>query len=149
DPATAPRTELGRMIYGALYGASAVVVYGLLDLVGQPTFYDKLLAVPLLNLSVRALDRLASSPALARFDPAALASGLTGRRRNLAWMLLWAVVFAGIDAAEGVGDTHPGNRLPFWRKACKEERRNACRNVIIMESNFCAFGSGWACNEMG
>src|SRR5262249_3389331 len=44
DPATAPKSDLARMIYGALYGASAVAVYGLLDLIGQPTFYDKLLA---------------------------------------------------------------------------------------------------------
>ena len=137
------------MIYGGLYGASAVAVYGLLDAIGQPTFYDKLLAVPLLNLSARALDRVATTTSLSRLDPGRLLGGLAGRRRNLAWLAVWAVVFISIDAAEGVGDTHPGNRLPFWRQACEEQRRNACRNLLIMESNFCARGSGWACNELG
>jgi hypothetical protein len=34
-----------------------------------PGFYDKLLQVPLLNLSVKLLDRIAASPVLARIDP--------------------------------------------------------------------------------
>ena len=59
DPSTSPRTELGRIIYGALYGLSAVGLYQLLGSAGMPTFYDKLLPVPLLNLSVKAIDRLA------------------------------------------------------------------------------------------
>ncbi len=53
DPSTSPRTELGRIIYGALYGLSTVVLYDLLGSAGMPTFYDKLLQVPLLNLSVK------------------------------------------------------------------------------------------------
>ena len=56
DPATSPRTELGRIIYGALYGLSAVGLYQLLGSAGMPTFYDKLLQVPLLNLSAK-MDR--------------------------------------------------------------------------------------------
>ena len=61
DPSTSPRTELGRIIYGALYGLSTVALYGLLGSAGMPTFYDKLLQVPLLNLSVKAIDRAARS----------------------------------------------------------------------------------------
>ena len=30
DPSTAPRTELGRMIFGALYGLSTIALYELL-----------------------------------------------------------------------------------------------------------------------
>src|ERR1019366_10770953 len=52
DPSTAPRTELGRIIYGTLYGLSTCVLYQLLGSAGMPTFYDKLLQIPLLNLSV-------------------------------------------------------------------------------------------------
>jgi hypothetical protein len=45
DPATSPRTELGRILYGVLYGLSAVALYQLLGTAGMPTFYDKLLQV--------------------------------------------------------------------------------------------------------
>ncbi len=62
DPATSPRTELGRIVYGVLYGASTVLLYSVLIRAGMPGFYDKLLQVPLLNLSAKLLDRLA--PAL-------------------------------------------------------------------------------------
>ena len=53
DPSTSPRTELGRIFYGVLYGLSTVILYQLLGSAGMPTFYDKLLQVPLLNLSVK------------------------------------------------------------------------------------------------
>ena len=65
DPSTSPRTELGRVIFGVLYGLSACALYQLLGALGVPTFYDKLLQVPVLNLSVRALDRAARSRWLA------------------------------------------------------------------------------------
>ena len=61
DPSTSPRTELGRIIFGALYGLSTVALYELLGSAGMPTFYDKLLQVPLLNLSIKGIDRVARS----------------------------------------------------------------------------------------
>ncbi len=70
DPSTAPRTAAGRLLFGALYGAGVVAGYALLAGAGLPTFYDKLLPVPLLNLSAGLLDRLAGSRALRRLDPA-------------------------------------------------------------------------------
>lgn len=149
DPSTAPRTELGRVLYGVLYGASVFVLYGLLDLAGQLTFYDKLLFVPFLNLSVRALDRLAESPMLARLDPAALFKGLVGIRRNLVSTSVWAGVFVLLLAVQGVGATHPASRLPFWRKACAENLRSGCRNLETLQNVFCERGSAWACNELG
>ncbi len=68
DPATSPRKNFGKAIFGAAYGAGVFVLYGLLDSLGAPTFYDKLLCVPVLNLTVRALDRasIALSAWLAR-----------------------------------------------------------------------------------
>ena len=81
DPSTAPRTAAGRLLFGALYGAGVVAGYALLAGAGLPTFYDKLLPVPLLNLSVGLLDRLARSPALRRLDPAGSAVlAAVGRR---------------------------------------------------------------------
>lgn len=94
DPATAPRSDLGRIFYGILYGASVVLAYGVLELRDQPTFYDKLLAVPILNLMVQQLDALARSKPLRRLDPAALLRGRTPERRHIVYMTAWAVVFA-------------------------------------------------------
>ena len=149
DPATAPRTDLGRIIYGMLYGLGVFVAYALLDWAGQKTFYDKLLPVPLLNLSVRAIDRLARSPRLARLDPGRWLAGIPERAKHLIYVAVWAGVFFSIRGAHGVGDLHPANRLPFWQQACAEGKRNACRTVVTMESVFCGGGSGWACNELG
>ena len=149
DPATAPRTDLGRIFYGVLYGAGVFLAYELLDQAGLPTFYDKLLPVPLLNLSVRAIDRFTSRPAVARLDPGRWLGGLRERPRYLLYTGAWALTFLAIRAGHGVGDTHPANRLPFWIEACEDGRRNACRTMVTMESVLCTRGSGWACNELG
>jgi len=142
DPATSPRTELGRIIYGSLYGLSAVGLYQLLGSAGMPTFYDKLLQVPLLNLSAKWIDRIAG-------QSFTLVRSLTARQRNFAYMSIWAVIFAGMSATQGVGDSHPGQWLPFWRQACEDGRAYACPYLADLETNFCDRGSGWACNEAG
>jgi hypothetical protein len=142
DPATSPRTELGRIIYGTLYGLSAVGLYQLLGSAGMPTFYDKLLQVPLLNLSAKWIDRIAG-------QWFTLGRSLTVRQRNLAYVSIWAVIFAGMSAVQGVGDYHPGQWLPFWRQACEDGRRYACPYLADLDLGFCNQGSGWACNEAG
>jgi hypothetical protein len=149
DPSTSPRTELGRLIFGALYGLSSVGLYQLLGAAGVPAFYDKLLQVPLLNLSVRALDRAARSSWLEAFDPARLARSLAMRQRYVAYQLVWVVTFALMSAVQGVGDRHPGQWLPFWERACQEGRPRACAYVENLQSILCGAGSGWACNEAG
>ena len=149
DPSTSPRTELGRIAFGVLYGLSTVVLYVVLGRVGAPTFYDKLLQVPLLNLSVIVIDRAARSAVLRRFDPAVIGRALAPRGRHLAYMGVWAVVFAAISAAGGVGDRHPGQWLPFWQQACEEGRPHACGFLLAKQAGLCNMGSGWACNEAG
>jgi hypothetical protein len=149
DPATSPRTELGRVIYGVLYGLSTVALYQLLGSAGMPTFYDKLLQVPILNLSIKAIDRVARSRWLLMLDPAAFGRGLRPRQRHLAFMSVWAAVFAVMSAVQGVGDAHPGQWLPFWRQACEQGRPYACPYLADLQGAFCDQGSGWACNEAG
>ena len=122
DPSTSPRTELGRIIYGALYGLSVVGLYQLLGSAGMPTFYDKLLQVPFLNLSVKAIDRRCAVKCIRASIPQ-FGRSLLPRQRNLAYMSIWAVVFAAMSATQGVGDSHPGQWLPFWRQACEDGRR--------------------------
>jgi hypothetical protein len=149
DPSTAPRTELGRVIFGAFYGLGNVALYGLLHNTGTPEFYDKLLPVPILNVSIQLIDRIARSEQFQWLDPSRIARSLAGRRRNLAYMAVWALVFATMSAMQGVGDKHPGQFVPFWQQACRENRSNACSYLAVMESNFCEQGSGWSCNELG
>ena len=143
DPSTSPRTELGRVLFGVLYGLSTVALYQVLGTNGLPTFYDKLLQVPILNLSVRALDRFAVRAR--RLDPTAVFRALAPRRRYLAYVSIWASAFAAISAAGGIGDDHPGQWLPFWRQACADGRPHACRYVAGVQAAFCEQGSEWAC----
>lgn len=139
DPSTSPRTGLGRVIYGTLYGLSTCVLYQLLGTFGMPTFYDKLLQVPLLNLSVKRIDRAANW-----IHKAAVTAP-----RNLAWMSAWAVVFLVMNATQAVGDSHPGQWLPFWRQACQAGRPYACPYLADLQLTGCNRGSSWSCNEAG
>jgi hypothetical protein len=149
DPSTSPRGELGRILFGVGYGAAVVACYALLGGAHLDTFYDKLLPVPILNLGVRAIERLAGSPRLRRLDPTRVWPDLPPRRRNLAYMTVWIAIFGALSATRSLADTHPGNRLPFWQKACTEDRRNGCHNLATMEARYCYSGIGWACNELG
>jgi len=149
DPSTAPRTDLGRVIFGALYGMSTVVLYEVLGRAGRPTFYDKLLQVPLLNLTIQRLDRAVRGGWLRRLDPSAIGRTLAPRQRNLAYVTLWALVFAAISAAQGVGDRHRGQWIPFWQQACAEDRPRACAYLAQVYSTHCDAGSAWSCNALG
>ena len=169
DPATSPRTDLGRIVYGLLYGLTTCLLYSVLIRAGMPGFYDKLLQVPLLNLSAGLLDRLAPalrslgeggrSSLLQRIDPSewgarAVASAKAGwalapRRRHLAYISVWAVAFAAMSASGYLGDRHPGQWVPFWQKACAANARSACEDLYFLQDGYCEDGSGWACNELG
>src|SRR6185436_10610384 len=117
DPATSPRTLFGRILFGVLYGLSTVLLYDLLLSANTPGFYDKLLQVPLLNLSVKLIDRLARSPMLDRLDPTAWTRAWVPRRRHLAYISVWVVVFVAMSATGYLGDKHPGQWTPFWQHA--------------------------------
>jgi hypothetical protein len=149
DPSTSPRTELGRIIFGIVYGLGNVALYELLGRAGVPSFYDKLLPVPLMNLSVRLIDRIVRSAWVSRLDPARFGRSLAPRRRNFVYMTIWASAFAILSATDGVGDNHPGHKVPFWQRACLGNARNACETLAAILDTYCRDGSGWACNEVG
>jgi hypothetical protein len=148
DPSTSPRTPLGRAVFGVMYGLGVFALYGLLGALGLPTFYDKLLCVPLLNLAVPSVDRavraLGDRPLL---DRLAL-SGPLGRG-NLAHMAMWAVIFMAMTARGATDGMHRGDALPFWEGACAENRPNACERLLRIETSYCNDNAGWACNEVG
>ena len=149
DPSTSPRTTSGRVMFGVFYGLGTVALVVVLDAIGAPTFYDKLLPVPILNLMVRAIDRWGPAVAARLPDPSALFESRSVAGRRYATVGLWVAVFAGISGAGGLGDDHPGQYLPYWEDACRVGSERACEHVEQMESTYCETGSGWACNELG
>jgi hypothetical protein len=149
DPSTAPRSELGRIFFGVQYAVLTTLCYVLLTATGAPTFYDKLLPVPIMNLMVRRIDSWMAAPWLSALDPGRLGRSLTPRRRNVIITGVWATAFLGMSAVQGVGDRHPGQYLPFWRTACESGSRRACAYTATLTNIYCLNGSGWACNEAG
>lgn len=141
DPSTSPRTPPGKFVFGISYGLGVFVLYALLGALGVPTFYDKLLCVPLLNLSVQWIDRLVGVSRL-RLDWAPA-------RANLVYMAIWVGLFGVMTSVGATDATHRGDKIPFWEQACAEGRRNACERLIQIESSYCTDNSGWACNELG
>lgn len=107
DPATSPRSGLGRLIFGALYGTGAFALYGLLGWLEQPTFYDKLLCLPFLNLAVRAFDRC-RLPALESVQRAL--------RANAVQIGAWMAFFFFLHSTSFIGKKNQEG-LAFWRGA--------------------------------
>ena len=144
DPATSPRRNFGKIVFGAAYGAAVFGLYWLLGWFGAPTFYDKLLCVPVLNLTVLALDR----------GSEALASRLripiwTPRTSNFAAMAVWICLAAVMFSTGFLGSEHPGADPEFWRKACVDGRGNACQTWIRLMNISCYHGTGPACMILG
>jgi len=135
DPATSPRTARGRALFGVLYGAAVFALYLVLRETGGPTYYDKLLCVPFLNLLVRRLDRLGGRPAAAG-------------RGNVAWV---AATVAGFVVLQGTGflgrEHHPGRSLAFWEQACHEGRWHACASWAESLDTACHEGDWPRCAE--
>ena len=153
DPSTSPRTPVGKTIFGAFYGLGVFGLYALLGAMGAPTFYDKLLCVPLLNLSVRAIDHFVRSRKwteawTAATDIAARPVWISPRL-NLMRMAVW-ILFFGVMSMTGRTDgQHTGDAVPFWEQACADGRGNACERLIQLEASYCGDNSAWACNELG
>jgi hypothetical protein len=155
DPATSPRRNIGKMIFGALYGAGVFGMYRLLSAIGAPEFYDKLLCVPALNLCVRWLDRLSlvlenwlgsiRLPVWQRiraWDP---------QRLNFAWMGVWVSLFIVMVSTGFLtkGENHPGSNPEFWHSACDENRVNGCKNWVRALSGACDGNSPQDCLALG
>ena len=148
DPSTSPRTPFGRAMFGVLYGLGVFALYAVLGALGLPTFYDKLLCVPLLNLAVPGIDRavraIGAHPILSRL-------GLDGPlgRANLAHMAVWAAFFGAMTTLGATDGRHRGDSLPFWEQACADNRSHACQRLLRIEASYCGDNAGWACNEIG
>ncbi|MBC7985020.1 MAG: hypothetical protein H7Y02_14325, partial [Candidatus Obscuribacterales bacterium] len=137
-----------KAIFGALYGLGVFGLYALLSALGAPTFYDKLLCVPLLNLSVIGIDRFVQS---------VRPHGFWSRWRenwqrlgtNPVHMLAWITFFLAMTALGKTDGKHTGDSLPFWTQSCQQNKNNACQRLLQLESTYCNDNSAWACNELG
>jgi hypothetical protein len=144
DPATSPRRNFGKLLFGAMYGALVWALYSVLDWMGQPTFYDKLLCVPPLNLLVQPLDR-AGAALEARFRQ----MNWTPRQVNFAHMAVWIALFAVMMSTGFVGGRHPGSDPEFWQKACESGKKDACQTWVRTLNVNCQHASGLACLTLG
>jgi hypothetical protein len=101
-----------------------------------------------MNLLAQQIDRLAQIPALRAFDPAKIARSFAPRARNAIFTTAWAALFVAMTMHHDVGDTHPGQYLPFWQNACRAGSTRACNYRANLTRIYCERGSGWACNEI-
>jgi TPR repeat protein len=159
DPATSPRKNFGKVIFGAAYGAGVFGLYGLLGVLGAPQFYDKLLCVPVLNLTVRALDR--ASTALSawlsrrrwvtegKLRPLQALSAWTPRQANFGFMGIWVALFGFMIITGFIGGKHPGSDPAFWEKACDAGRTKACRVLARTLDTECQGNSAHGCFSLG
>jgi hypothetical protein len=156
DPSTSPRKNFGRAIFGAAYGAGVFLVYGWLESAGSPTFYDKLLCVPVLNLTVRALDH-ASIAVSAWFGrqrwlqlrPLQALSMWTPQQANFGFMAIWAVLFGYMFFTGFLGGKHPGSDPAFWEKPCGAGHTEACRVLARTLDVECQHNSAGGCFSLG
>ena len=149
DPSTSPRTHLGRLMFGALYGSGVFALYGILEVMGAPRFYDKLLCVPLLNVGVQVLDRIAGWRPLAGLNLKGPGWSLSPRQLNLCYMAVWGALFTGMLTTNFLGKGHEGRDPLFWRQACERDLRNGCENWVFLQTNSCRGGSAAGCNQLG
>jgi TPR repeat protein len=144
DPATSPRRTTGKTIFGALYGICVFANYGLLEALGAPRFYDKLLCVPLLNLTVRALDRFSAALETRPWWPK-VAGSWGPAKLNYAHMTIWIALFAVMFTTGFVEKPHPGEKMAFWQQACSEKKFNACKTWEHTLGVTCSEGSASSC----
>ena len=144
DPATSPKKNFGKIVFGAGYGVLVFGLYWFLGLLGAPTFYDKLLCVPPLNLTVRALDR-----ASAKLEEWFRMPVWNPKLANYFFMAIWIGLFAVMWSTGFLRGQHPGADEAFWRKACSEGRESACGTWVRLMNIRCYHGSGTSCLVLG
>jgi hypothetical protein len=150
DPATSPRTNFGKVLFGVAYGAGVFGLYWWFDLISIPTYYDKLLPVPVLNLCVPMIDKAcrAIEQKLPRFDLAG--RSWSPRAANLAHMSVWIALCAVMFGTRflGIGGGHPGSQIAFWEQACSEDRYNTCRVLTNVLTLSCSTRDARSCLKL-
>ncbi|HNO79354.1 MAG TPA: RnfABCDGE type electron transport complex subunit D [Phycisphaerae bacterium] len=154
DPATSPRTNLGRVLFGSLYGLGFCALFRLLDHYQLALFWDKLLPVPILNLCVPLIDRICRAGMVGRLN-SKWETCMFAFRMNLVHMTIWILLFVGMWRAGFIQAPLPknetvGETIIFWKRALAEGKPNAGHS-FVMAVGALAEGSGSAdaFNELG
>jgi TPR repeat protein len=127
-------------------------LYGLLEHLDEPRFYDKLLAVPMLNLLVIHLDKIGHSASrrvsalVARLPP--VGAWFQGWKLNLMHMSLWILLFGWAYGSGSIGPDHEGGSISYWEGACVEGKRNACKNLSSLYEGQCFSGDFASCGHI-
>lgn len=154
DPSTSPRSNLGRVIFGLLYGTGIFYLFDLLGAYRVPELYAKLLIVPALNLSVIWIDWLARTGPLGAISRA-WESALPRKPMNFVHMGCWAGLFCSLwfggffIGSGGSSGPHPGNSIAFWKQAIVDGKPHAERKLTILCLVEANKGNGAALNELG
>jgi len=116
DPSTSPRTNLGRLLFGAGYGLGYSFMYEALSQLGNLELFAKLFPVPMLNLCVRWLDRLARTGWTGRLNQR-WEQALAPARMNHVHMAIWAAVCIPLMATGYLGAQRIDDLIPQWKRA--------------------------------
>ena len=107
DPATSPRSPMGKFLFGVTWGVAIWCCYvGLRFLFGVdlPPYYDKILTVPLVNLLVPVFERAGRALAVSfRFDRAVYIAVYAG---------LFLLILPTLKLQYRAADYHLKDRLP-------------------------------------
>jgi len=149
DPKTAPRSQLGRSAFGILYGISIFALYGLLDYFGTPTFYDKILFVPILNLMAPWIDEKSRYIGQRVFSVININKILPILSHNILHITVWVGLFTALIQGGFFSPEHPGRSILLWDNACAEKNKKACQISIRLQMRECREGRGEICNLLG
>jgi len=89
DPATIPKTPVGKLLFGAVYGALMALMATGLTAMGENDFFTKVFPLPLVNLLVPSFDRWG-----ARWG--ARTGGWLSPAFNRAHVLVWVLLVVGM-----------------------------------------------------
>jgi hypothetical protein len=109
DPATSPKSNFGKFLFGLTYGLGVFVLGIVLRLVHQPGLFAKLLIVPPVNLMVPLFDRL-----VARLEKVAVFGNMRvpARLSRFGWLGAYIVLVVLILPDLKTGTTKPATILP-------------------------------------
>lgn len=149
DPATSPRSNVGKVIFGSLYGLLVCLLFRLLDNWEVPVFWDKLLPVPLLNLCVPLIDRVSRAGFLGSLNRA-WEGALKPAFMNAIHMGLWTTLFITMIVAGMIEKPHPGDSVAFWKKALADGKPFAGHSLVMVAGAHAKVRmDGDAANEIG
>ncbi|HEY2252954.1 MAG TPA: RnfABCDGE type electron transport complex subunit D [Planctomycetaceae bacterium] len=131
DPATSPKSNVGKLLFGASYGLGVFASFILLRLAHQPSYFDKLLVVPVVNLMVPLFDRL--SELIETVAPSVLVRVPT-RLSRVGWLAAYMALFTLILPDIKSLPTEPITLLPQSPYYLSDDMRRLVKNYFSCRS---------------